>query len=150
MLDVVILQHGACLRAVRRKDFTIPAHHSETLLREQGAIFMPKFDSAGLVTAVVVDHASGRLLMLAHMDAEAIARTRDTGLAHFHSRSRGALWMKGETSGHVLRMIEIRVDCDQDALELRVEAAGPACHTLAASCFYRTLTPEGTLAPLVD
>ena len=111
---------------------------------------MPKFDSAGLVTAVVVDHASGRLLMLAHMDAEAIARTRDTGLAHFHSRSRGALWMKGETSGHVLRMIEIRVDCDQDALELRVEAAGPACHTLAASCFYRTLTPEGTLAPLVD
>ena len=111
---------------------------------------MPKFDSAGLITAVVIDHASGRLLMLAHMDAEAIARTRETGLAHFHSRSRGALWMKGETSGHVLRIIEIRVDCDQDALELRVEAAGPACHTLATSCFYRMLGQNGELAPLFD
>jgi phosphoribosyl-AMP cyclohydrolase len=89
-------------------------------------VFMPRFDSAGLVTAVAVDHASGKLLMLAHMDAEAIARTRETGFAHFHSRSRGRLWMKGESSGHVLKVIEIRVDCDQDALELRVEAAGPA------------------------
>ena len=106
---------------------------------------MPRFDSAGLVTAVALDHASGRLLMLAHMDAEAIARTRETGLAHFHSRSRGRLWMKGETSGHVLKVIEIRVDCDQDALELRVEAAGPACPTLAPSCFYRRLDAEGGL-----
>jgi phosphoribosyl-AMP cyclohydrolase len=106
---------------------------------------MPRFDSAGLVTAVAVDHASGRLLMLAHMDAEAIARTRETGLAHFYSRSRGRLWMKGETSGHVLKVIEIRVDCDQDALELRVEAAGPACHTLATSCFYRRLGADGAL-----
>ncbi|MFX5005272.1 phosphoribosyl-AMP cyclohydrolase, partial [Acinetobacter baumannii] len=85
---------------------------------------------------------SGRLLMLAHMDAEAIARTRATGLAHFHSRSRGRLWMKGESSGHVLRVIEIRVDCDQDAIELRVEAVGPACHTLATSCFYRKLDAD--------
>lgn len=106
---------------------------------------MPRFDSAGLVTAVAVDHVSGRLLMLAHMDAEAIARTRDTGFAHFHSRSRGRLWMKGESSGHVLKVIEIRVDCDQDALELRVEAAGPACHTLAPSCFYRRLGADGAL-----
>ncbi len=106
---------------------------------------MPRFDSAGLVTAVAVDHASGKLLMLAHMDAEAIARTRETGFAHFHSRSRGRLWMKGESSGHVLKVIEIRVDCDQDALELRVEAAGPACHTLAPSCFYRRLGADGTL-----
>lgn len=106
---------------------------------------MPRFDSAGLVTAVAVDHATGTLLMLAHMDAEAIARTQETGLAHFHSRSRGRLWMKGESSGHVLKVIEIRVDCDQDALELRVEAAGPACHTLAPSCFYRRIGADGAL-----
>ncbi len=111
---------------------------------------MPKFDSAALVTAVVVDHASGRLLMVAHMDAAAIAETRATGLAHFHSRSRGRLWMKGETSGHVLRVQEIRVDCDQDALELRVDAAGPACHTLAPSCFYRRLDSAGELERIED
>jgi phosphoribosyl-AMP cyclohydrolase len=147
---VVILQQSFTQKLIVRKDFAISDPNQETLLREQGTIFMPRFDSAGLVTAVVVDHASGRLLMLAHMDAEAIARTRETGLAHFHSRSRGRLWMKGETSGHVLRIVEIRVDCDQDALELRVEAAGPACHTLAPSCFYRRLEPAGTLAPVVD
>ncbi len=106
---------------------------------------MPRFDSFGLVTAVAIDRASGRLLMLAHMNAEAIARTRETGLAHFWSRSRQALWMKGETSGHVLRVMEIRVDCDQDALELVVEAAGPACHTLAQSCFYRRIAADGSL-----
>ncbi|GMM60536.1 MAG TPA: phosphoribosyl-AMP cyclohydrolase [Novosphingobium capsulatum] len=106
---------------------------------------MPRFDSQGLVTAVAIDHRTGRLLMLAHMDAEAITRTRETGLAHFWSRSRKKQWMKGETSGHVLKVLEIRVDCDQDALELRVEPAGPACHTMATSCFYRRITPDGTL-----
>ena len=111
---------------------------------------MPRFDSAGLVTAVVLDSVSSRLLMVAHMDAEAIAQTRATGLAHFHSRSRGRLWMKGESSGHVLKVVEIRVDCDQDALELRVEPAGPACHTLAPSCFYRRLTSEGALERIQD
>ena len=104
--------------------------------------FAPRFDAAGLLTAVAVDAVSGRLLMLAHMDAEALARTRETGFAHFHSRSRGRLWMKGETSGHALRVLEIRVDCDQDAIELRVEAAGPACHTGAQSCFYRRLEDD--------
>lgn len=113
--------------------------------REQGTEFLPKFDAHGLVTAVAVDHRTGALLMLAHMDAEAIARTRETGFAHFHSRSRQRLWMKGESSGHVLKIVEIRVDCDQDALELRVEPSGPACHTLAPSCFYRTLSSDGTL-----
>jgi phosphoribosyl-AMP cyclohydrolase len=111
---------------------------------------MPRFDSSGLVTAVAVDRTSGRLLMLAHMNAEAIARTQETGLAHFWSRSRGRRWMKGESSGHVLRVAEIRVDCDQDALELRVDAAGPACHTMAQSCFYRRLTNEGTLERVID
>jgi phosphoribosyl-AMP cyclohydrolase len=114
-------------------------------MREQGSQFMPRFDSHGLVTAVAVDRTTGRLLMLAHMNAEAIARTRATGLAHFWSRSRARLWMKGETSGHVLRVAEIRVDCDQDALELVVDAAGPACHTLAQSCFYRRMTADGGL-----
>lgn len=106
---------------------------------------MPRFDSHGLVTAVAVDRESGRLLMLAHMNAEAIARTRETGFAHFWSRSRQALWMKGETSGHVLKVHEIRVDCDQDALELVVDPAGPACHTLAPSCFYRRIDADGRL-----
>ncbi|MFX7739685.1 phosphoribosyl-AMP cyclohydrolase, partial [Acinetobacter baumannii] len=79
-----------------------------------------------------------------------IARTRATGLAHVHSRSRGRLWMKGESAGHVLRVSEIRVACDQDAIELRVEAVGPACHTLATSCFYRKLDADGQLARIVD
>lgn len=111
---------------------------------------MPKFDANGLLTAVAVDHRSGALLMLAHMDAEALAKSRETGFAHFHSRSRGRLWMKGESSGHVLKIVEIRVDCDQDALELRVEPAGPACHTLAPSCFYRRIGADGLLERIAD
>ncbi len=99
--------------------------------------FVPRFDDRGLITAVAVDAASGRVLMVAFMDSEALAKTRETGLGHFHSRSRGRLWLKGETSGNVLRVLEILVDCDQDALVLRVEAAGPACHTGATSCFFR-------------
>jgi len=87
-----------------------------------------------------VQHAeSGEVLMFAFMDAEALARTRETGLAHFHSRSRGRLWMKGESSGHVLRVQQIFVDCDQDALVLKALPEGPACHTGARSCFYRVL-----------
>lgn len=81
--------------------------------------------------------------MVAYMDEMALAKTRETGLAHFHSRSRGKLWLKGETSGHFLRVEEIRVDCDQDALELRVRPEGPACHTGATSCFYRRLEGDG-------
>jgi phosphoribosyl-AMP cyclohydrolase len=107
--------------------------------REQGKAFLPKFDDKGLLTAVAVDSASKDVLMVAFMDAEALARTRETGLAHFHSRSRGRLWMKGETSGHVLRVEEILVDCDQDCLVLKVAPRGPACHTGAAACFYRRL-----------
>lgn len=101
--------------------------------------FTPKFDARGLLTAVAVDVADGRVLMVAFMDQEALAATRQTGFAHFHSRSRGRLWKKGETSGHTLAVEEILVDCDQDALVLRCTPAGPACHTGAESCFFRRL-----------
>lgn len=105
--------------------------------RETGTDLTPKYDAAGLITAVATDSATGELLMVAHMTAEALAATLDSGEATFWSRSRGRLWKKGETSGHVLRVVEVRIDCDQDAVWLRVEPAGPACHTGARSCFYR-------------
>ena len=114
----------------------------DPVLREQGSEFLPKFDATGLLTAVVVDSQSSEVLMVAFMDAEALAKTRETGLAHFHSRSRGRLWMKGETSGHVLRVQQILVDCDQDALVIRAVPEGPTCHTGAARCFYRELTGD--------
>ena len=104
---------------------------------------MPKFDSAGLLAAIVQHAESGEVLMVGFMDAEALAKTRETGLAHFHSRSRGKLWIKGETSGHVLRIRQILVDCDQDALLLKALPDGPACHTGARSCFYRAVDGEG-------
>lgn len=115
--------------------------------REQGDRFLPKFDAAGLLTAVVQHAETGEVLMVAFMDAEAIGKTRETGLAHFHSRSRGRLWMKGGTSGNILRVSEILVDCDQDAVVLKALPAGPACHTGARSCFFRKLDGEG-LVPL--
>lgn len=112
-----------------------------------GERFTPKFDRAGLLCAIAVDVADDAILMVAYMDQEALAATRDTGVAHFHSRSRQALWKKGETSGNVLHVVEILVDCDQDALILRCRPAGPACHTGARSCFFRQL--EGnTLQPV--
>ena len=115
--------------------------------RETGSALDPKFDASGLVTAVVTDAASGEVLMVAHMDREALDRTRETGEAHFFSRSRQRLWRKGETSGNVLRVREIRIDCDQDALWLIADPAGPVCHTGARSCFYRRVGPKG-LEPL--
>lgn len=105
----------------------------------------PKFDVNGLVTAVVTDAKSGLPLMLAHMNEEAIRRTLDTGEVHFWSRSRASLWKKGETSGNILSLIEMRVDCDQDALWVRAEPKGPACHTGAVSCFYRRVEKDGAL-----
>ncbi len=117
--------------------------HDQSQRIEQGDEFLPKFDAQGLLTAVAVEAARGEVLMVAFMDAEALAKTCETGLAHFHSRSRGRLWMKGESSGHVLKVREIRVDCDQDALVLLVEPAGPACHTGALSCFYRRIEGAG-------
>jgi phosphoribosyl-AMP cyclohydrolase len=112
---------------------------------EQGNTLTPRYGADGLVTAVVTDAGDGTLLMVAHMNAEALAATLACGEAVFWSRSRGALWRKGETSGHVLKVRDVRVDCDQDAVQLIVDPAGPACHTLARSCFYRRVTPDGTL-----
>ena len=112
--------------------------------------FLPRFDAAGLVTAIVTDADSHVLLMVAHMNEEAIAKTRETGQAHFWSRSRGSLWRKGETSGNGLTMVEMRVDCDQDALLLRVKPAGSACHTGRRSCFYRRVEADGRLSFLAD
>ena len=111
---------------------------------EQGTVFAPKYDSNGLLSAVAVDSSSREILMLAFMDREALTKTLETGLAHFHSRSRGRLWMKGESSGNVLKVEEIRVDCDQDAVILIVRPNGPACHTGETSCFYRRLN-DGSL-----
>lgn len=102
----------------------------------------PKYDANGLMTAVATDRATGMLLMVAHMNAEALAATIASGEAHFWSRSRARLWKKGETSGHVLTVRDLRIDCDQDAVWLIVDPAGPACHTGAASCFYRRIEGE--------
>ncbi|WP_298197851.1 phosphoribosyl-AMP cyclohydrolase [Novosphingobium sp.] len=118
----------------------------DTALREQGTAFLPKFDAQGLLTAVVIDSRTRDVLMVAFMDREALDATIETGFAHFHSRSRGRLWKKGESSGHVLRVEEIRTDCDQDALVILADPAGPACHTGATTCFYRRLH-EGSLEP---
>lgn len=101
--------------------------------------FTPKFDDRGLLSAVVVDAADGTVLMVAFMDREALAATIETGFAHFHSRSRRRLWKKGESSGNVLAVEEMLVDCDQDALFLRCRPAGPTCHTGTRSCFSHRL-----------
>jgi len=99
-----------------------------------------KFDDRGLVPAIAQDAANGEVLMLAYMNAESLALTLGTGLCHYFSRSRNRLWKKGESSGHVQRLKEIRYDCDGDALLLRIEQDGPACHTGQRSCFYRQLS----------
>lgn len=115
------------------------ADQIDARLREQGAEFLPKFDEKGLLSAVAVHAETREVLMVAFMNREALDATIESGDAHFHSRSRGRLWKKGETSGHVLKVDEILVDCDQDALVLRCRPLGPTCHTGARSCFYRRL-----------
>jgi len=114
---------------------------------EEASVLTPKFDANGLVTCVATDGASGDVLMVAHMNAEALARTIATGQAWYFSRSRGVLWRKGETSGHSQRVVEMRIDCDQDAIWIKVEQAGGACHTGRRSCFYRAvpLAKEGVV-----
>lgn len=114
---------------------------------EEGLALRPKFDAAGLVTCVATEAGSGDVLMVAHMNAEALRRTIDSGEAWYFSRSRNRLWRKGESSGHVQRVVEMRLDCDQDAVWIRVEQAGAACHTGRRSCFYRSVSKDDTGAP---
>ncbi|GEM_PF-293640 len=114
--------------------------------RDKGLTLNPKFDDHGLITAVVTDVASGDVLMVAHMNAQALALTVETGLAHFWSRSRQSLWKKGETSGHMLAVRDIRIDCDQDAVWVKAVPAGPTCHTGARSCFFRRVGADGLMA----
>lgn len=118
---------------------------------EHGATFMPKFDADGLIGAIVTDHVSGNVLMFAYMNETALQRTLASGEAYFWSRSRGRLWRKGEESGNTLSVRDIRTDCDQDVLWLRVHVsgAGVACHTGASSCFYRRLAIGGPAADTV-
>jgi phosphoribosyl-AMP cyclohydrolase len=106
---------------------------------EQGQILTPRWDAAGLVTAVVSDASTGEILMLAHMNEEALERSIASNEAWFWSRSRQSLWKKGESSGNVLRIVEMRIDCDQDAIWIKADPAGPACHTGERSCFYRRI-----------
>ena len=111
--------------------------------RDTGLTLDPKWDADGLVAAVVTDATSGEVLMVAHMNADALRATLDGGNAVFWSRSRQALWRKGQTSGNTMRVREVRIDCDQDAVWLTVDAAGPACHTGERSCFFRRVTADG-------
>ncbi|MDA8050007.1 MAG: phosphoribosyl-AMP cyclohydrolase [Rhodospirillales bacterium] len=104
-----------------------------------------RFDRTGLIPAVAQDHASGEVLMLAWMNADSIAATLASGFATYWSRSRKRLWRKGETSGHTQRLVELRLDCDGDAILLRVEQVGPACHTGHRVCFFRAVREGGLL-----
>jgi len=118
---------------------------SEKVALEEGSEFMPAFNEAGLIPAVASDHANGALLMVAWMNQQALDETLRTGVAHFWSRSRKKLWRKGEESGNTLSIREMRTDCDQDVLWLRVEIGGDgrACHTNRTTCFYRKVVRDG-------
>ena len=107
-----------------------------------------RFDAAGLIPAIAQDHATGEVLMMAWMNADAVARTLETGRVTYWSRSRQAFWVKGESSGHVQKLIELRIDCDRDCLLVQVEQTGPACHTNRRSCFY-TAVREGAEVELM-
>lgn len=113
---------------------------------EGGLLFQPKFDADGLIPCITADAASGEVLMFAFMNREALERTLQTGKATYYSRSRRKLWLKGEESGNMLSVVEMRIDCDQDVILLRVDArGGAACHNGFRSCFYRLVHPDGTL-----
>ena len=137
---------AAMSHAIMTSTFADPASLSHAEL-EEGSVFAPRFDGNGLITAIAQEAGSGRVLMLAHMNAEALRLTIETGEVHYYSRSRQALWKKGESSGEVQKLIELRTDCDQDAILVTVEQTGrgAACHTGRQSCFYRVFR-DGALA----
>ncbi|MCB9994091.1 MAG: phosphoribosyl-AMP cyclohydrolase [Hyphomicrobiaceae bacterium] len=133
-------------------NFADPATLNKTEL-EAGATFAPRFDGNGLVTAIATDIRDNNVLMVAHMNAEALRRTLETGTVHYWSRSRNSLWKKGETSGETQRLVEMRTDCDQDVILMKVEqlGRGAACHTGRKSCFYRRVeTSDGTVRLVLD
>ena len=121
---------------------------------EEGKGFAPKFDADGLIVCITSESGSGTILMVAYMNAQALQLTLETGIAHYWSRSRGELWRKGDTSGQVQKVIEMRTDCDQDAIQLIVEAGGDgkACHTGRKSCFYRRVTAgaDGSVLSFIE
>ncbi|WP_114945692.1 phosphoribosyl-AMP cyclohydrolase [Microvirga calopogonii] len=120
---------------------------------EEGTVLSPRFGADGLITCVATDATTGEILMVAHMNAEALARTIETGEAWYWSRSRGELWHKGATSGQIQTVREMRIDCDQDTLLLKVHVAGDGgcCHTGRRSCFYRKVeTADGTARLAID
>lgn len=130
------------MSATISSSFPIPGSKAEL---EEGTVLSPRFGADGLITCITTDFATGEILMVAHMNAEALARTIETGEAWYWSRSRGELWHKGATSGQIQTVKEMRVDCDQDALLLRVQVAGNGgcCHTGRRSCFYRKVETSG-------
>ena len=136
------------MSATISKSFPAPGSKAEL---EEGTVLSPRFGADGLITCVTTDLATGEILMVAHMNAEALARTIETGEAWYWSRSRGELWHKGATSGQIQTVKEMRVDCDQDALLLKVQVAGDGgcCHTGRRSCFYRTVETSGSEPRLV-
>ena len=133
---------------MKHTDFTDPNQISASpgATIEETRIFAPKFGENDLIPAIVTDHQSGQLLMLAYMNREALAKTIQTKDAWYWSRSRQELWRKGATSGNKQEVIEIRTDCDQDAIELVVKQTGPACHTARRSCFYRIVDGQSELS----
>lgn len=131
--------------------FENPANLDHDAL-EEGESFSPRFDANGLVTAIAIEAGSNIVLMLAHMNAEALSLTLETGEVHYYSRSRSKIWKKGETSGEIQKLIEMRTDCDQDAILLTVEQTGrgAACHTGRKSCFYRRVEITDGKVKLAD
>lgn len=119
---------------------------------EEGAAFAPHFDAHGLITVVTIEDGSNDVLMVAHMNADALSLTLETGIAHYWSRSRKAIWKKGETSGELQDVVELRTDCDQDCLVMvvRQTGRGAACHTGRKSCFYRKVVMTDGTASLED
>ncbi|MDZ7823758.1 MAG: phosphoribosyl-AMP cyclohydrolase [Ahrensia sp.] len=132
------------MKNIRSAQFSTEAYSKSEL--DSGTIFAPRFNADGLIIAIAVDADDNTILMLAHMNAEALSMSLTTGIATYWSRSRKALWKKGETSGNIQQIVEMRTDCDQDAILLRVRTldTGANCHTGRKSCFYRTVTMDET------
>lgn len=149
MLKFIRQIEGARKSRAMNKPAFAPRGDRHTI--EEGAAFAPKFDADGLIVCIATEIHSGDILMVAYMNEESLALTIETGIAHYWSRSRKILWRKGDTSGQVQKVMEMRTDCDQDAIQIRVEAGGDgnACHTGRRSCFYRRVESDSRGARLV-